>query len=454
MIFDGTGTGHQPVLAQQEWKGGGTIHRRIAAQKYLLALIFFALLFAIQSAMVEWSTSYLIQLFLLNSFLLLGIYAFRGFDTLNTQSLNSCLVSYLFGCGLAMLFALVPILFFSDKIPRNTFIITGVFSVVVLPLLGWFFMNQVMKRLPPKKYLVIGKQEELSSIIEEVKKATMGKIEIYDYLNPSAIALEGLLAGEKPFDSILIGNPSLTKSIEPLLQRAQNDSIPVEYLPRLVESTIKRVPLELIHLYKEYYEVSFSEVRFSYIKRVVDLVIAVAALIVLSPLFLVVSILILIEDGRPAIFKQKRHGMNGNTFIMHKFRSMKKNAEVNGARYATEQKDVVTKVGRFIRSARIDETPQFFDILRGTMSFIGPRPEQPCFAKELSDQIPYYDLRHRLKPGITGWAQTNFRYAATVEEQTKKLSYDLYYVKNCSIMLDIQIILRTVETVLFRKGAK
>ncbi len=404
--------------------------------------------------MVEWSTTYFIQLFLLNSFLLLGIYAFRGFDNSTTQSFNSCLVSYFFGSALAMLFALVPILFFSDKIPRNTFMITGIVSITLFPIIGFLFMREVIKRLPPKKYLVIGKKEELSPVIEEVGKATMGKIEIYDYLNPSAIVLEGLLAVERPFDSILVGDSKLTKSIEPLLSRSRNEGLPVEYLPKLVENSIKRIPTPLIEQFKEYYEISFSEVRFPYAKRVVDLLISVTALIVLSPVFLIISLLILLEDGRPVIFKQERRGMNGQPFTMHKFRSMKKHSEEAGARYATEQEDAITKVGRFIRPMRIDEIPQFFDILKGTMSFIGPRPEQPCFAKELAEQIPHYELRHRLKPGLTGWAQTKYRYATTLEEQTRKLSYDLYYVKNQSLMLDIQIILRTIEIVLFREGAK
>jgi lipopolysaccharide/colanic/teichoic acid biosynthesis glycosyltransferase len=133
---------------------------------------------------------------------------------------------------------------------------------------------------------------------------------------------------------------------------------------------------------------------------------------------------------------------------------MRNTSEANGSRYATEQGDNIIKIGNLMRPIRLDEIPQFFDILRGTMSFIGPRPEQPRFAEELSEELPYYKLRHKVKTGLTGWAQTNYKYAATIEEQEKKLSYDLFYVKNQSTMLDLQIILKTFETVLFRKGAK
>lgn len=177
-------------------------------------------------------------------------------------------------------------------------------------------------------------------------------------------------------------------------------------------------------------------------------------MIILSPVYLVIYLAILLDDGLPIIFKQMRVGLNGSNFIMHKFRSMKKDAESTGAKYATQQENNVTRIGKLMRPVRLDEIPQFYDILIGKMSFVGPRPEQPEFAKELAEALPYYNYRNKLKPGLTGWAQTNYKYAATIEEQAKKLSYDLYYIKNRSLLLDLLIILRTFETVVFRKGAK
>jgi len=133
---------------------------------------------------------------------------------------------------------------------------------------------------------------------------------------------------------------------------------------------------------------------------------------------------------------------------------MKKIDDLNPQKYVIDEQHRITKLGRVIRPIRLDEIPQFYDILRGTMSFIGPRPEQPKFVEELSQKLPYYKLRHLLKPGLSGWAQINYQYAATTEEQSIKLSYDLYYIKNRNVLLDIQIILRTIETVVFRRGAK
>jgi len=303
---------------------------------------------------------------------------------------------------------------------------------------------------------VIGREEELSPILEEVRKASMNKIQIYSYLNPSPATLAAAIEIEtaRPYDAILIGDPQLARGVESLISRAEARNIAVEYLPLIVESVLKRIPMKLVDIFRDYYIIAFSNIHQSYRKRVIDILISTFAITVLSPVFLILYLLIVIEDGRPAVFTQKRVGLNNTIFTIHKFRSMYKSSEKQGAKYATQQGDNMTKIGKFIRPIRLDEIPQFFDILRGKMSFIGPRPEQPNFAEELSQQLPYYKLRHKLKTGLTGWAQTNYKYAATIEEQEKKLSYDLYYVKNQSVLLDLQIILKTFETVVFRKGAK
>jgi len=142
-------------------------------------------------------------------------------------------------------------------------------------------------------------------------------------------------------------------------------------------------------------------------------------------------------------------------FRVLKFRSMRVDAEKDGrARWATANDDRVTRVGRFIRKVRIDELPQLFNVLAGRMSFVGPRPERPEFVKELNEKIPYYDVRHAVKPGITGWAQLCYPYGASEQDATEKLQYDLYYVKNHSLVFDILILLQTVEVILFGKGAR
>jgi len=429
--------------------------RKLAGYKYIIATLLYASLFFTQSLTLTWTVAYIVQALILNTAIMLGIYAFRGFDNSTTSSMNSCFVSFLSGTILGVVFAMIPILFFHARLPRFSIAITAALSIFIFPFIGCILMRYTIKHLPPRRYLVIGREEELGPILEEVKKASMGKIEIYSYMNPSAATLTEAISFEdvKPFDAILIGDPKLAKDVEDVLSQRSGE-VGVEYLPAVVESALHRIPMKLIVLFSDYYDVVFSQVHISHRKRVVDLVISSFALIVLSPLFLILWLLIVIEDGRPGIFTQERVGLNNKTFRIHKFRSMRKTSESEGSKYATQQGNNITRLGRIMRPIRLDEIPQFYDIFKGSMSFIGPRPEQPGFAEELASELPYYKLRHKLKTGLSGWAQTNYKYAATIEEQEKKLSYDLYYVKNQSTMLDLQIILKTFETVVFRKGAK
>ncbi|MDP5039956.1 MAG: sugar transferase, partial [Paraglaciecola sp.] len=183
------------------------------------------------------------------------------------------------------------------------------------------------------------------------------------------------------------------------------------------------------------------------------------ALLVLSitwPFMLLTALIIFFEDVRNSnasiFYKQERVGLNGKLFKIIKFRSMRPDAEKDGAKWATTNDSRVTKIGHFIRKYRIDELPQLLNIFRGEMSFIGPRPERPEFVEQLIREIPYYNQRHNVKPGLAGWAQLNYPYGASVEDSMEKLKFDLYYVKHQSLMLDILILIRTVEVVLFGKG--
>ena len=192
-------------------------------------------------------------------------------------------------------------------------------------------------------------------------------------------------------------------------------------------------------------------------KRCFDILASFALLMATWPLMLVTAIAIWIEDGfkAPIFFSQERVGLNGKAFKVMKFRSMSVDAEGDGkARWATVNDSRVTKVGSFIRRTRIDELPQIFNVLSGEMAFIGPRPERPEFVKQLAQQIPYYNSRHAVKPGITGWAQLCYPYGASEEDARQKLQFDLYYVKNQSLFLDFMVTLSTVEVVLFGKGAR
>jgi lipopolysaccharide/colanic/teichoic acid biosynthesis glycosyltransferase len=169
---------------------------------------------------------------------------------------------------------------------------------------------------------------------------------------------------------------------------------------------------------------------------------------------IIAAVLIIIEDGFPLLYRQERVGVNGRLFNVIKFRSMRRDAEKDGKPiWAQAQDNRVTRIGQFIRKLRIDELPQLFSVLKGDMSLVGPRPERPFFVDQLTKEIPFYAVRHSVKPGVTGWAQVRYHYGATVEDSAEKLQYDLYYVKNHSLFLDIVVLFETVGVVLTGKGA-
>lgn len=189
-------------------------------------------------------------------------------------------------------------------------------------------------------------------------------------------------------------------------------------------------------------------------KRVFDVVSSSVLLILGAPVMLLTALAIRLDSPGPILYRQERVGLGGRSFQCIKFRSMRTDAEKDGvARWATKNDSRITRVGAFIRKTRIDELPQLFSVLSGEMSMVGPRPERPSFVAQLREQIPFYDLRHTVKPGLTGWAQVRYAYGASLEDARKKHQFDLYYVKNNSVLLDLQVLIETVSVVLFREGA-
>ena len=191
------------------------------------------------------------------------------------------------------------------------------------------------------------------------------------------------------------------------------------------------------------------------IKRLTDLLIACSLIALTLPLMLIVALAIKCDSPGPVFYRQERVGLSGRRFALLKFRSMRQDAEADGRPvWAAALDDRITRVGGFMRGTRIDELPQLFNVLRGDMSLAGPRPERPYFVEQLGKVIPFYDERHTVLPGITGWAQVNYPYGASVEDARQKLAYDLYYIANRSLLLDLRILLATVAVVIFQKGAR
>jgi len=425
--------------------------RKLAGYKYIIATLLYASLFFTQSLTLTWTVAYIVQALILNTAIMLGIYAFRGFDNSTTSSMNSCFVSYLSGTILGTLFSIIPILFFSARLPRFTMAVTAVISIFIFPFIGCMLMRYSIKHMPPRRYLVIGREEELSPILEEVRKASMNKIQIYSYLNPSPVTLAAAMEMEatRPYDAILIGDPKLARDVESVLNDAMTKNVEIEYLPTIVENALHRIPVEMITIFRDYYQVVFSQARFSRRIRVLDIVFSSALLVMFSPFILFCIIYILIRDGRPVFYSQPRHGINAKIFKVYKFRTMDDPKE-------GEDRPPLTKSGKLLRMTRLNEIPQLLSVFIGNMSIVGPRPDIPSTYEYCTKVIPFYRYRTRVMPGITGHAQVLYRYVDKLEYDTfaRRLSYDLYYVKNMDFRLYLATMLRTAETMIFRRGAK
>jgi exopolysaccharide biosynthesis polyprenyl glycosylphosphotransferase len=224
--------------------------------------------------------------------------------------------------------------------------------------------------------------------------------------------------------------------------------------PTFYENVAEKIPISVIN--ESWFLVNLVEINkqlFESIKRIFDVALSIILGIPALILFPLVAAFSKIESRDKILVRQMRIGKNGKPFILIKFRSMYHTSEIDGkAKWADEKDERITKVGKILRKTRLDELPQIWNVLKGEMSFIGPRPERSEFVAELQEKIPHYAMRHLIKPGLTGWAQIKFPYGASVEDAMEKLQYDLYYIKNRSFVLDLAIIARTIKTIISREG--
>ena len=240
------------------------------------------------------------------------------------------------------------------------------------------------------------------------------------------------------------------------LLRIKTKGVHVNDFSRFLERETGRVDLDTVNPSWLIFSDGFSSGRMfsSVVKRVFDIIASVILLLVTLPVIILFALIVKLDSKGPAFFRQERVGLYGEAFYLTKLRSMRTDAEKDGAKWAQQDDPRVTRVGRFIRKVRIDELPQTWCVLKGEMSFVGPRPEVPKFVDDLQEHIPFYGERHMVKPGITGWAQINYPYGASTEDSRKKLEYDLYYAKNYTPFLDLVILLQTVRVVLWPEGAR
>jgi sugar transferase (PEP-CTERM system associated) len=229
----------------------------------------------------------------------------------------------------------------------------------------------------------------------------------------------------------------------------------IENCSALLERLSGKLPLDGLNpstlIFTDGFRMSPSQQIF---RRLLSFAVSLIALLICLPFLPFIILAVRLSSPGPIFFSQTRVGQRGRPFTAYKFRTMRKDAEKQGAVWAAKDDPRVTKIGRFMRNTRLDEIPQLWNVLRGDMAFVGPRPERPEFVQWLSQEIPFYDLRHMIRPGITGWAQVRYQYGASLEETKRKLEYDLYYVKHQSIGLDLLVMFETIKTIILRRGAQ
>ncbi|MDQ3265223.1 MAG: sugar transferase, partial [Myxococcota bacterium] len=284
----------------------------------------------------------------------------------------------------------------------------------------------------------------VSELVEPPREATPDR-------EPLDVAARRLRAD---YVVMALDEPRGARWVEPLL-KCRISGMRVYDGAGFMERVLRRIPISQLRASELAFadELSVSAVR-RFFKRVFDLAVSSVLVALASPLMALVAVAIKLDNKGPIFYGQERVGLDGKEYKLWKFRSMRTDAEKNGAVWAKTNDDRVTRVGKFIRKTRIDEIPQVINVLAGDMSFVGPRPERKVFTDQLKQQIPFYGLREAVKPGITGWAQIRYPYGASVEDARNKLEFDLYYVKNGSLFLDLAIIFHTVRHVLLGRGAR
>ena len=367
----------------------------------------------------------------------------------------------------ALSFALATLVYFfpGTDIGPNV-LVTGTALLTIL-LLVWRSTCDRLIDLPifRERVYVLGdgpRAHELASMIRNRRDIGMEVIEVAR--STDAMGSDGTFAAD--LQALSEPSPRIDRVIVTMENR--RGSMPVQELLRLrlqgvvieesislIERLTGRVPLNGLNPSALIFSQGFNARHWLLIaRRIFSFFVSAVALALCLPILPFVILAVRLSSPGPILFRQVRVGLGGRHFTIYKFRTMRQDAEANGAQWATKNDSRITRVGRFMRKTRFDEIPQLWNILRGDMGFVGPRPERPEFVQWLLKEIPYYGLRHMIRPGLTGWAQVRYQYGASVEETKSKLEYDLYYIKNMSLSLDTYIIFHTVKTMLLSRGAQ
>ena len=356
----------------------------------------------------------------------------------------------------------LPLIFYWDRIQFSNYIskelsnlfIRSSLYISFSSLFVQYFFSIVTYNIydQNKKWIFYGKSSQFEQILNEIK-GTKNDINLSNITDNESLDNLDL----KNIKGIVIGDfNNINKSNLEIIFNLKLKGIQVESLITWFENEFHRIPTQIIDNKYQLID-KFKSIEDNYqirAKRIGDLLISLLLLLITSPLFIIISILIFLDDQGPLLYSQSRTGLNGEKFKIIKFRSMKINAEKDGIQWSQKTDPRITRIGKIIRATRLDELPQLVSVIKGTMSLIGPRPERPEIENQFLKDIPYYNCRNILKPGISGWAQVNYPYGASIYDSTKKLSYDIYYICHFSIFLDLLILFKTVKLVLKAGGSK
>ncbi|HET7755062.1 MAG TPA: TIGR03013 family XrtA/PEP-CTERM system glycosyltransferase [Anaeromyxobacteraceae bacterium] len=335
----------------------------------------------------------------------------------------------------------------------------GAFAVILVRA----FMPAVVG--PPLRILFLGNGPRARQLARDIGADGDGLFEVVGFTDPAARSDVSALSLIGPLPQLVrhrkvqvlvvaVEDRRIGLPVDELLE-CRTHGVRVMSDVGFAEATLKRIPLELVRPSAFIFDEGFSRSALgTFMKRAGDLGIAIAMLVVLSPLMIAAALAILISDGRPVFYSQERIGRDGHPYRIWKFRTMRRDAERMGAVFAKNGDPRVLAVGRFFRRSRIDELPQLWNVVRGDMSMVGPRPERPEFLQQLKERYPLFAMRELVQPGLTGWAQLKYGYGSSIEEMGRKLEYDLYYIKNTSLFLDLVCLFHTAKVVVLGKGAR
>lgn len=376
-------------------------------------------------------------------FYIAGLYDLRRFrGSIAFARFFSITLAIAFAVAIAA-FYLIP--YFGVAPKTNLFLFLVFFALLDF---GFRYLyNRYLKASAERQtFLIIGRSPTAKALIEHLNRHPQIGYRLVQLEEESAAEeLRRYLKSPNPPQGIILpSHISAENKLNKIIYAALSKEFWVTTAAAFYENIFRRVPLSELNEAWFVKNIARRDL-YSKIKHFCEPAFALLMLIVLSPLFLLISILIKLTSRGPVIYKQKRVGERGNIFTLYKFRTMKRDAERDGPQWARERDRRVTPFGRFLRYSHLDELPQLWNILRGELSFVGPRPERPEFVERLHKEISFYDIRHVVRPGVTGWAQVLYRYGASVEDAKNKLEFDIFYLKNRSVFLDLAVLLKTLK---------